>query len=571
MVISNPRELEKLKDRIPNLINIIRVAIVFPLMIMHILGLETGSRANLHASWTAWAFYLWLAIACWMIFFSTLNPQWQWQALRIPSFSAVADITMIGVLTYLFGGIDSGFGILILPFVGSSCLLSYGRYPLLYASYASILLIFNALADSNINMYPLILDAKTVTNTFVVVAGSYFVAMIASLSVRYIDRAGKLAHENHVAYRRIRGLNQIVLNRVQEAVVVINVEHQTILFNKKAKDLLPMLEIGQHTSLFDPVAILWDKTSSRTFEHYIDTPELTARIRAVPMNKKQNKLLILYIRPQSEIQAEALSVKLAALGQLTANLAHEIRNPMSAIRHADGGTLFLDEVADLPLSMQVKLLRAIQEKAVRRIGDATEQPVDVRIVCATHKNLEALVESGAFRQDLYYRLNVVSLNMPSLREMRENLKLPTPYLLYKHSHNNRPYTLSPAAQQMLLNYSYPGNFRELENILERAVALCVGYTVQIDDLQIQDVHHKPVRTETAVPVADTLPSETAAAPSPAFSRSTPIPCRYRTISTKSNATSSDKSSNKPKATARKPPNAWASASALCATVWNAST
>ena len=155
-------------------------------------------------------------------------------------------------------------------------------------------------------------------------------------------------------------------------------------------------------------------------------------------------------------------------------------------RHADGGTLFLDEVADLPLSMQVKLLRAIQEKAVRRIGDATEQPVDVRIVCATHKNLEALVESGAFRQDLYYRLNVVSLNMPSLREMREDLKLLIPYLLYKHSHNNLPYTLSPAAQQMLLNYSYPGNFRELENILERAVALTVGQVIQLDDLQIQN-------------------------------------------------------------------------------------
>lgn len=182
-------------------------------------------------------------------------------------------------------------------------------------------------------------------------------------------------------------------------------------------------------------------------------------------------------------------------------------------RHAGGGTLFLDEVADLPLSMQVKLLRAIQEKAVRRIGDTAEQPVDVRIVCATHKNLEALVESGAFRQDLYYRLNVVSLNMPSLREMREDLKLLIPYLLYKHSRNNRPYTLSPAAQQMLLNYSYPGNFRELENILERAVALCVGHTVQIDDLQIQDVRHKPVRTETAERAADTLPSETAAAPS----------------------------------------------------------
>lgn len=334
MVISNPRELEKLKDRIPNLINIIRVAIVFPLMIMHILGLETGSRVNLHASWTAWAFYVWLAISCWMIFFSTLNPQWQWQALKIPSFSAVSDITMIGILTYLFGGINSGFGILM-PFVGSSCLLSYGRYPLLYASYAAILLILNALADSNINMYPLILGAKTVTNTFVLVTGSYFVAMIASLSVRYIDRAGKLAHENHAAYRRIRGLNQIVLNRVQEAVVIINVEYQTVLFNKKAKDLLPTLEIGQHTALFDPITVLWDKAPSRTFERNIDTPALTARIRAVPMNKEQNKLLILYIRPQSEIQAEALSVKLAALGQLTANLAHEIRNPMSAIRHAN--------------------------------------------------------------------------------------------------------------------------------------------------------------------------------------------------------------------------------------------
>lgn len=335
MVISNPRELEKLKDRIPNLINIIRVAIVFPLMIMHILGLETGSRANLHASWTAWAFYVWLAIACWLIFFSIIHPHWQWQSLKMPRFSAVADITMIGVLTYLFGGIDSGFGILILPFVVCSCLLSYGRYPLLYSSYAAILLIFNAIADGDIGKYPLISDARTASVTFILVAASYLSAIFTSLSVRYIDSAGRLARDNHLAYRRIKGLSQTVLNRVQEAVVVINVEHQTILFNKKAKDLLPMLEIGQHTALFDPITVLWDKASSRTFERNIDTPGLNAGIRAVPVNKGPDKLLILYIRPQSEIQAEALSVKLAALGQLTANLAHEIRNPMSAIRHAN--------------------------------------------------------------------------------------------------------------------------------------------------------------------------------------------------------------------------------------------
>lgn len=166
MVISNTRELEKLKDRIPNLINIARIAIVFPLLIMHIFGLEVSGHENLHASWTAWAFYVWLAISCWLIFFSIIHPHWQWQSLKMPRFSAVADITMIGVLTYLFGGIDSGFGILILPFVVCSCLLSYGRYPLLYASYAAILLIFNAIADGDIGKYPHISDARTASATF---------------------------------------------------------------------------------------------------------------------------------------------------------------------------------------------------------------------------------------------------------------------------------------------------------------------------------------------------------------------------------------------------------------------
>ncbi|MRN38347.1 sigma-54-dependent Fis family transcriptional regulator [Neisseria sp. N95_16] len=161
-------------------------------------------------------------------------------------------------------------------------------------------------------------------------------------------------------------------------------------------------------------------------------------------------------------------------------------------QHADGGTLFLDEVADLPLAMQVKLLRAIQEKAVRRIGDARESFVDVRIVCATHKNLEALVESGAFRQDLYYRLNVVSLHMPPLREMREDLGALILYLLYKHRHGNQTYKLSAKAQEALLHYSYPGNFRELENILERAVTLTVGTVIQLDDLQI---HNTPADDE----------------------------------------------------------------------------
>ncbi|XXQ68862.1 sigma 54-interacting transcriptional regulator [Neisseriaceae bacterium B1] len=151
-------------------------------------------------------------------------------------------------------------------------------------------------------------------------------------------------------------------------------------------------------------------------------------------------------------------------------------------QHAHGGTLFLDEVADLPLAMQVKLLRAIQEKAVRRIGDAQEVKVDVRIVSATHKNLAALVESGTFRQDLFYRLNVVTLNMPALREMHEDLANLIGHLLKKHQHGD--ICMTPAAKDALLRYNYPGNFRELENILERAVALAADNVIDVDDLQI---------------------------------------------------------------------------------------
>ena len=152
-------------------------------------------------------------------------------------------------------------------------------------------------------------------------------------------------------------------------------------------------------------------------------------------------------------------------------------------QHADGGTLFLDEVADLPLAMQVKLLRAIQEKAVRRIGEATEKTVDVRIICATHKDLAAQVAAGHFRQDLFYRLNVVSLAMPPLREMREDLPRLVGQLLRKHQGTSK-LAISKEAQKALLHYNYPGNFRELENILERAVALAQDEVIDVDDLQI---------------------------------------------------------------------------------------
>ncbi len=152
---------------------------------------------------------------------------------------------------------------------------------------------------------------------------------------------------------------------------------------------------------------------------------------------------------------------------------------------ANSGTLFLDEVADLSLPMQVKLLRAIQEKKVRKVGQATEENIDVRIICATHQNLHQRVEAQKFRQDLYYRLNVIELHMPSLRERSEDILLLAESLLRRLFGENTP-EIEPAAQAALRAYVFPGNVRELENILERAVALSNGKCITKEDLRLDE-------------------------------------------------------------------------------------
>jgi two-component system response regulator PilR (NtrC family) len=157
------------------------------------------------------------------------------------------------------------------------------------------------------------------------------------------------------------------------------------------------------------------------------------------------------------------------------------------VQAAEGGTLFLDEVADLPLPMQVKLLRLIQEKTVRPVGEQREVSVDVRILSATHRDLGELVAAGRFREDLYYRLNVIELVVPALRERLEDVpQLAAAILarLAERACTARP-VLSSEALRKLEQYSYPGNVRELENILERAMALCVGEEIGADDIQLR--------------------------------------------------------------------------------------
>lgn len=171
---------------------------------------------------------------------------------------------------------------------------------------------------------------------------------------------------------------------------------------------------------------------------------------------------------------------------------------------AQGGTLFLDEVAELPLTMQVKLLRAIQEKAIKPIGEVHEIPVDVRILSASHKNLQEEIEAKRFRQDLYYRINVIELILPSLAERMSDVPLLAEHILKKLSLNHQVARLhlAPGCIEKLQQYDYPGNVRELENILERALAMSDGNEIQAQDIHIPKKSGHIVTDTKVMPVLD---------------------------------------------------------------------
>jgi len=217
--------------------------------------------------------------------------------------------------------------------------------------------------------------------------------------------------------------------------------------------------------------------------------------------------------PQDLVESELF-------GHKKGSFTGAINDKAGLFQSADGGTLFFDEIADLPLHMQVKLLRAIQEKSIRPIGGDKEIPVDVRILSATHKGLGKLVELGTFRQDLYYRINVIELALPSLSERREDINQLASHILSKLGHEQHcSINIDDSALKLLEQYPFPGNVRELENILERAFTLCDGDCIKIDDLQLRDIpcsneherkaaepYQKPDIQDTAAPLEDYLGS-----------------------------------------------------------------
>jgi len=189
---------------------------------------------------------------------------------------------------------------------------------------------------------------------------------------------------------------------------------------------------------------------------------------------------------------------------------------------AQGGTLFLDEIGDLPLSMQSKLLRVIQERAVRPIGAVSEAPVNVRIVSATHRELGEEVHGGRFRQDLFYRLNVIGIRLPALRERIADLPLICAAVLERIARDagvTPVPTLSAAALQRLSAYAFPGNVRELENLLQRALALSGGEVIERDDLGLPD----SAVPEPVAPLLDELPPRPASPPPEPPGQAVPLP------------------------------------------------
>jgi DNA-binding NtrC family response regulator len=184
------------------------------------------------------------------------------------------------------------------------------------------------------------------------------------------------------------------------------------------------------------------------------------------------------------------------------------RSKDGLLASAEGGTIFLDEIGELPLDLQAKLLRALQEKEIRPVGATHRVPINVRILAATNRNLATMVEQGRFRKDLFYRLNVVSLRIPPLRDRREDIRLLVAHFLERMKKNGgQPRTLSDAALRTMMEYPWPGNVRELENSVERACALSSGPVLHAGDLptQLQDFHLHTYRTVPAA--ADMEPQQ----------------------------------------------------------------
>ncbi len=279
----------------------------------------------------------------------------------------------------------------------------------------------------------------------------------------------------------------VVLRKLVEKAIRLGtpVKHPQTDPNRAAEE--PILLLGQSKSM-ERVRQLISKLARSQAPVYISGESGTGKELAARLIHQQGPRVD---HPFIAVNCGAIPQELMEselFGHMKGSFTGASSDKEGLFQSADGGTLFLDEIADLPLHMQVKLLRAIQEKRVRPVGSQQEIPVDVRIISATHKQLALLVEHGEFRQDLFYRINVIELPLPPLRERSEDIPLLAQHFLTRLSRQNaiRKPRISGTAMTALMAYPFPGNIRELENILERSVTLFEGDSLQAEDLQLPE-------------------------------------------------------------------------------------
>ena len=302
-------------------------------------------------------------------------------------------------------------------------------------------------------------------------AGAFdFISKPVDLPVlrQVVTKALTLSAEISVKDRRTRNI------LLGESVIMRQVRNK---IEKLARSQAPVYISGESGSGKELVARLIHQQSPRS-----DKPFIAVNCGAIPHELMESEFF----------------------GHKKGSFSGAVADKKGFFQAAEEGTLFLDEVADLPQSLQVKLLRAIQEKKVRAVGEQQETAVDVRILSATHRDLNKMVQDGLFRQDLYYRINVIDLHIPPLRQRGDDITQLTRHILTSLSKNS-PHQprLSEAALSTLKQYHFPGNVRELENILERAMALSDGKTIEIDDLNL------PIGSDTVPDAPEFDPSKTS--------------------------------------------------------------
>lgn len=331
--------------RIIGFTNIARITILFTLMIFavfatqlsSVLNVETGQIPHLLLALRGIQIKVWFAVYGVLVLLGIFYPQWQKQnRWETPNAAAVVDITMMVVLMHFLGGVGTGFGILVLPFLSVSCLLSYGRYALLYASYAASLILLSVFVVQDVQFDDMYQHMGLLANLVLLISGCYLVTLLTSFSARYLTRASESIERHRTAYERISVLNQVVLNRMQEAVIVVDEKRKVWLHNHQASLYFPSLQVNQPATFVQELVRLWRGNANQILETNFMINGVDMNVRGLPVKQDASELLILFIRAEKDRQAEAQSIKLASLGLLTANLAHEIRNPLSAMRQANG-------------------------------------------------------------------------------------------------------------------------------------------------------------------------------------------------------------------------------------------